>query len=311
MGRFMNRPNEQTAGMCRMDLSVIIPCFNSQNFLKDALDSVHGSENLSRYSYEVLIINDGSTHPGMLELLDRLDHPSYRIFHQSNQGPAAARNKGIGEARGEFLLLLDSDNKVLPHFIDRAISTLRETGADIFYGQPTFFGETTTPRFAARPFDPNKLLLGNFIDTCSVLRKSVWDDLGGFDETPILIGHEDWDFWLRAAKASRQFYFVDEPMYAYRISRNSLIMQKNAPAHVQHVHKYVYGKNLDLIIQSFQKLAVERDMYEHDQQYPVRSLIKFVFRKMKRTKYLGVLMSRFSATQPGLFQFPGQNKKPQ
>ena len=160
--------------MSPMDISIIIPCFNAHEYLQDALESIRQSNNLENHRYEIVIVNDGSTHPDMLKLLGELDTTDCLIIHQSNKGPGSARNTGIRHATGKYLLLLDSDNKVRRNFIDLGIWTLEHYQTDILYGQPAFFGESEEPRFKAQPFNLQTLLKGNYIDTCSIMRRKVW-----------------------------------------------------------------------------------------------------------------------------------------
>jgi len=270
--------------MSKMDISIIIPCFNAQEYLLDALESVRQSNNLDNYRYEIVIVNDGSTHPDMLKLLEEVEAPDCTIIHQPNKGPGSARNTGIRHATGKFLLLLDSDNKVRRNFIDLGIWTLERHQTDILYGQPAFFGESEEPRFKAHPFNLQTLLKGNYIDTCSIMRRKVWEDIGGFDEEKIVIGHEDWDFWIRAGKAAKKFHFLDEVLYDYRISGQSLIMRMNEPSHAYKVHEYVYQKNIDLIMQYYNRMAVECQLYRHDKEKPLRSFVKYTYNKLQNSK---------------------------
>lgn len=100
-------------------ISVIIPVYNTQQYLEQCVESVL----LQTYqSIEILLIDDGSTdHSG--SLCDSLAnaHSMIRVFHQSNQGLSATRNLGIYESRGQFLFFLDSDDWIKPNLLEQLI----------------------------------------------------------------------------------------------------------------------------------------------------------------------------------------------
>jgi len=265
-----------------MDVSIIIPYYNAGAYLQDALQSVAASVNTGGYSYEVIIINDGSTDKPSIDLLGQLDQQYYIILHQENQGPAAARNAGAKMAKGNNLLFLDSDNKIRKNFIDKALQMLNLGNADIVYGKPAFFGATTEQRFKTGEFNIESMLVVNHIDICSMIRKKVWEDLGGFDEDRRLIAFEDWDFWIRAGAAGYNFCFIDEVMFDYRITNNSLLDNKNKPENHQRVVDLLYEKHKELIFKSYRKVAPAYIVYNRDEKLPFRTFLKHVYYKYIR-----------------------------
>jgi hypothetical protein len=115
--------------------SVVIPTFNRVDFLQQALDSVFAQRFTS---YELIVVDDGST-----DSTDRfLRSLELRLTHltQANRGPAAARNLGVGRARGEYLAFLDSDDVWFPWTLELYARVLRETGNPAFLaGRPHRF----------------------------------------------------------------------------------------------------------------------------------------------------------------------------
>jgi glycosyltransferase involved in cell wall biosynthesis len=114
-------------------LSIIIPVFNVENYTRECLDSLL-QQDLS--ACEVLCVNDGST-DGSLAILQeyQASHPNvFRVFSQINQGQAAARNKALDEAKGEFVVFLDSDDYYLPNAIATIMSNIKTyPHVDVFY----------------------------------------------------------------------------------------------------------------------------------------------------------------------------------
>jgi len=265
-----------------MDVSVIIPYYNAGAYLPEALQSVAASVNEGGYSYEVIIINDGSTDTLSIDLLKHLSTQNYIILQQENKGPAAARNAGVKIAKGDNLLFLDSDNKIRKTFIDKALQILNTGKGDIVYGNPAFFGATTAQRFKTGGFNMESILIVNHIDMCSIIRKKVWDDLGGFDEDRRLIAFEDWDFWIRAGAAGYKFCFIDEVLFDYRITNNSLLDDKNKPENHQQVVDLLYEKHKALIFKSYRKVAPAYIVYKRDETKPLRTFFKHIYYKYIR-----------------------------
>ena len=114
-------------------LSLIIPVYNVEKYLRECLDSLL-QQDLS--ACEVLCVNDGST-DGSLAILQeyQTNHPDiFRVFTQTNQGQAAARNKALDEAKGEFVVFLDSDDYYLSDAIATIMTYIKKyPHADVFY----------------------------------------------------------------------------------------------------------------------------------------------------------------------------------
>lgn len=261
-----------------MDISIIIPFYNSGAYIHDAIKSVESSQ--TTYQYEVIIVDDGSTDTFSMETLEGLKKSGYNIIHQKNGGPAAARNFGVRCTNGEYLLFLDSDNKIRPDYIQKAVDTLKENNDfDILYCKPSFFGEDNREGFSPKPFDIVALLGGNYIDMCSVISRKAMDNLGGFDENRILIGHEDWELWIRAAKAGYKFYYLQEVLFDYRLVSGSLITQATVANRIQETYEYIFRKHAALISEVFRFLAGKYTEQKFDEARPLRSFLKHLYRK--------------------------------
>lgn len=100
-------------------VSVVIPCYNQAHFLSEALESVLG-QGYGRI--EILVVDDGST-DNTRPVAER--YPEVRYHHQANQGAAAARNTGIAESRGDLLVFLDADDRLLPWAVETGVRALQ------------------------------------------------------------------------------------------------------------------------------------------------------------------------------------------
>ena len=111
-----------------MRLSVVIPAYNRATLLPITLCSLLAQE---RAADEILVVDDGST-DDTAEVAEAFGHP-VRVIRQGNQGPGAARNRGLAEARGEYIHFFDSDDLALPSLHRVQIEALERSGADLAY----------------------------------------------------------------------------------------------------------------------------------------------------------------------------------
>lgn len=261
-----------------MDVSIIIPCYNSGKYLPDALKSVNQAIN-GNYKCEVILVDDGSTEPASKELLLQLAKQGYIVLTQPNAGPAAARNTGIRSAQGKYLLFLDSDNTIRSHFINTSIDVLETTAADLVHGRPGFFGDSTDPRFYTGEFNINKIITCNYIDTCCMIKRDVCTRIGGFDESKCIIGFEDWEFYIRAYANGCKFHFIDDLIYDYRIVSDSL-SQGHSMEYQYGAYAYVYTKHIQFVRASLYWYNYQHQAYLFDRQRPFRSCIKYLYYKV-------------------------------
>ena len=257
--------------------SIIIPCYNHGLFLREAIESV---EKCPRDLWELIIVNDGSTDAGTLRVFDELRAEGYRIIDQENRGLGAARNTGIREAAGEYILPLDSDNKIQPEYILTGIDILdTDPEVGVVYGDAEYFGEKTGV-WKGRAFDLSELLLKNYIDACAVYRRSIWSDVGGYDANMPYQGLEDWDFWLSAAERKWKFYYIPQVLFDYRVRPDSMINQLQQ-AGVDEAIDYLSRKHAPLLRAELQKTHSTLGFHANEiKKRPVRSLSKMAFKAM-------------------------------
>lgn len=266
----------------KIDVSIIIPCYNSGDFLLEAIQSVELYN--GDYKYTTIIVDDGSTHEATIILLKELVEKGYKIIHQENKGPAAARNAGVKNATSEYILFLDSDNKILPEYIDQGITALKENPkVGVVYSKASFFGENSRGEFEAQPFDIQLMLTGNYIDMCSLVRKCVWEEVGGLDEERNLIGHEDWEFWISIYKTGWEFLYIDKVLFEYRIREGSLLTQTTLEMYSDKI-KYIYQKHIDLIYEQYRLAVTDSIIYNVDRHKPFRSFAKYLRSAMLNNK---------------------------
>ena len=204
-------------------VSIVIPCYNHGPMLCEALASVEEvrNENL----LEVIIVDDGSSDPDTLRILRDVAEAGYRVVSQPNRRVSAARNTGIRLAKGEFILPLDSDNRLRDVYLKEGVSLLKENpNIGVLYADAEWFGEQTG-RWQVQEFDLLSLLRMNFIDVCALYRRTLWEEVGGYDEEMPWMGVEDWDFWLRVAAHGGTFVHLNKIGFDYRVRADSQFVE--------------------------------------------------------------------------------------
>jgi glycosyltransferase involved in cell wall biosynthesis len=197
-------------------VSVVIPCYNQAEFLGDAVESVVGQ---SFTDWEVVIVDDGSP-DRTAEVAEGLArrHPDrhIRIVRQQNSGPARARNAGIEQARGSYVLPLDADDRIAPEMLARTHALLEERpDVSIAYTDCRCFGAEDSV-VAAGSFDAWTLPTHNQLGYCALYRREVWEGVGGYNPN-MSHGFEDWDFWVGALEHGFTAVRIPEPLFLYRV----------------------------------------------------------------------------------------------
>jgi glycosyltransferase involved in cell wall biosynthesis len=218
-------------------VSIIVPCFNDGQYLREAVQSAEKCQ--KKDACEIIIVNDGSSDGMTLEILRDMEREGHQVIHQANRGLSAARNIGIKAAGGAYILPLDSDNKIRPDYISEGIRVLEgNPRVGVVYGDCQFFGEKTginrVPQFSLA-----RLIQGNFIDACAIYRRLVWEEVGGYDQN-MLLGWEDWEFWLRIALKNWGFCHIDAILFDYRVRENSMISK--TIQHISQLCDYIFSK---------------------------------------------------------------------
>lgn len=190
-------------------VSVIIPVFNGEQFLAEAVESVLAQQYAP---IEIIIVDDGST-DGTAAVVKSLPE-TVRYLSQANQGPAAARNRGIEQACGTLIAFADADDLWPTDKLELQLPFLTNDPAiDIVLGRiqqvrlsKTDDGQTRAEHFDEPAFSSN---LGS-----AVIRKSVFERVGLFDET--MRYSEDVDWFMRARESGAAILTIDAVTLLYR-----------------------------------------------------------------------------------------------
>ena len=153
--------------------------------LREALASMEEARNGN--VIDVIIVNDGSSEAETTRILNEVGEAGYCVVPQPNRGVGAARNAGIRLAKGEFILPLDSDNRLRDIYLNEGVALLKNNPRiGVVYADAEYFGEKSG-RWHLPEFDLLSLVRMN-IDACALYRKNLWEEVGGYRRANRLLG---------------------------------------------------------------------------------------------------------------------------
>uniref|UniRef100_UPI00321658EC glycosyltransferase family 2 protein n=1 Tax=uncultured Draconibacterium sp. TaxID=1573823 RepID=UPI00321658EC len=200
-------------------VSVIVPCYNDGEYLKEAVRSVLKS---TYKAIEIIIVNDGST-DCTLDVASELcqENSNVQLIDQLNSGLPTARNNGINLAKGKYILPLDADDLISPDYIENAITLLEsDKNVSVVYCRAEFFGNKTG-EWRLKTFTKENLAKDNMIFCSAVYRKKEWGRVGGYS-TEMNGGWEDWEFWISLLKDGGEVVCLPVLGFFYRIKSGSM-----------------------------------------------------------------------------------------
>jgi predicted O-linked N-acetylglucosamine transferase (SPINDLY family)/cellulose synthase/poly-beta-1,6-N-acetylglucosamine synthase-like glycosyltransferase len=208
-------------------VSVIIPCYNHANFLPEAIESVVKQ---TYKNWQCIIVNDGS--PDNTSEVAKFLIENYKNYHillieKTNGGLPDARNAGIKQSSGEYILCLDADDRIGANFLEDSVAILQQNQEVGFvYTDVQYFGDKND-QVSYIDFDPNIFLRDNQATATSMFRREVFDRVGGY-KTIMDGGYEDWEFWISAYENGWRGYHLAKTCFYYRKHATGSMLQNLA-----------------------------------------------------------------------------------
>lgn len=249
-------------------VTIVVPCYNAG---RDIDEAVRSALNQTYKNLEVVIVDDGSTDPATLELLTDCPWERTRVFFKQNGGPASARNLGIAQATGKYILPLDADDVITESYVQKAVTILEERPeVGIVYCKALKFGAENGP-WNLPAYTLRELVIDNVIFVTSLFRREDWARVGGFSEA-LKLGVEDYDFWVKIVALGREVHQIDEPLFHYRVGHVSRTtgFQEDRSAVVK-TYADIFRSNIDFYSKYAEFLFEHRfGLYDELQRYRSR-----------------------------------------
>jgi glycosyltransferase involved in cell wall biosynthesis len=245
-------------------VSIIIPCYNDSKYIEKCVNS---ALNQTYPNIEIIIVDDGSN-AETKTVLKKLEPKITKLITQENQGQSIARNNGISNSNGVYILNLDSDDFFEPSFCEKAIKKFEDDDTiSIVTCQANRFNENGL----IDVFTPIGGALDNFLFSNSALgssmfKKKDWERSDGYEEKLPILGFEDWEFYIQILKLGGYTYVIKEILFNYqqregsttnrirheRLDKFKLIIKK---------HRELYIGNFEMLLEELFN-RIEREEFE-------------------------------------------------
>ena len=235
-----------------MKISVIIPSYNQSQYLDNAIDSVL---NQTKKPHEIIAVDDGST-DNSLALARSYEDMGVKVISQVNKGLSSARNTGIMNATGDYILPLDADDMLVDNAIEKITKVAEETNADIVSPSFKCFGLAQNEIILIENPTIEDFKVGNRVGYMSAIKREALLEIGGYSpkmmfnnpgENENWQGYEDYHIWFNLLSRGKKLVTIKEVLWLYRTKGKSMI--HDAQAH----HKELMAQ----IIKDFPKIFPE------------------------------------------------------
>lgn len=218
--------------------SVIIPSYNQGEYLEDAIESAY---NQTYSPLEIIVVDDGSKDDS-LEIARRYTFPEFpgiespvRVISQVNKGLPSARNTGIMNARGDYIMPLDADDILYENALERINQEIIKTNADVIAPSFREFGKSDR-EVILQGFSMEDLKQANRIGYFSAIRRSALLEVGGYNPK-MKWGWEDYDLWFDLFKRNKNLVIIQDVLVKYRVKERSMIHEANQ--HSQELYQQI------------------------------------------------------------------------
>ncbi len=290
-------------------ISVIIPCFNSERFIVRAIESV--LEQTYR-NYEIIVVDNNSSDNTISIIYDYKNrYPSIiTVLHEYKKGAPAARNKGLWEAKGEWVQFLDSDDELLETKIENQLKVADSSGVDVVVGSSYIYKVSNNKlQKSLRPAEGDNAWKGLLTSKLGITSANLWrrDALlavDGWDENRN--SSQEYDLLFRMLKNNITIAFCPAPLTIVHINPNSISNSKNDNRIVEIINNNITLRlEIKNYLKSKNKLTKElnqaADMYIYNLLVSYSSMISVYFKKGIIPMYVKKTLKEVPLDLPAIF----------
>lgn len=205
-------------------VTVIVSLYNYQQYIQECLESI---KKQTLTSFDLLVVDDRSQDNSttIVENWMRENHSRFNrcslLRHKKNMGLAQTRNTAFEQACTPFIFVLDADNALYPRCLERHRVVMSECNASFSYSYLEVFGAVKGLQNTIL-WDKKLLQFGNMVDAMVMLRKSAWEQAGGYSIMEVM-GWEDYDLWFKIARNGGWGILIPEILARYRVHTKSML----------------------------------------------------------------------------------------
>lgn len=220
-------------------VSIVVPSYNQQEFLCDAIDSALGQT----HKCEVIVVDDGSTDHSLATAKAYEIH-GVKVVSQVNKGLPSARNTGIMNATGDYILFLDADDILNEDCVEKLLKVAKSTKADVVAPSFKTFGTTNELVILMDSPTVEDFKVANRVGYCSLFRKETLLELGGYSPR-MVFGYEDLHLTFNLLLRNKRLVTVPDVLWLYRMKEHSMIHE--AQKHHEELWAQIYKDFPELV----------------------------------------------------------------
>jgi glycosyltransferase involved in cell wall biosynthesis len=265
-------------------VSIIIPVFNDEKFIKETIQSV---KNQVYINWECIIVNDGSVDNSESIIQSEISNDSrFTYVFKENSGVSDTRNLGIKQAKGEFILPLDSDDLISVNYILEGVAVFeKQPNTKLVYCKAEFFGEKKSA-FKLRAYFYKDLIVQNSIFCSAMYKKADYLNTDGYDSN-LKLGLEDWEFWIQLLDENSKVVKINKVHFYYRIKNTSRNSIHENISKLKQIHEYIFNKHKalyeDLLFKGQPKLDSVYNLVEAENELKkIKKSFGYQIYKMER-----------------------------
>lgn len=232
-------------------LSIVIPCYNDAKYVEQTVLSAWSQTYPCK---EIIVVDDGSNSETK-DVLKKIASQINKLITQENKGQSTARNIGIKAAKGEFILVLDSDDYFETSFCEEAVAVLKSNNdvKIVTSYLRRFTDSKTIDMFIPSGGDISNFILENCASGSAMFRRADALIINGYDEF-MRKGFEDWEFYIRLLANGGYAYIIPKVYLNYRIRPNSTTSRANKIK--KDLLLYIYIKNQTIFVQYYKNFIL-------------------------------------------------------
>ena len=264
--------------MTNPHISVVIPCYNDGKYLPETIARL---KQQTYTNFEIIIVNDGSTDEITITYLHSLSTDAQiKVIHQANARMSGARNTGAKHAKGNFIAALDADDYFDNTFFEKALGVFeKEPQTAVVTSYIRFFGNhsgSSKPRGGSAA----NFLFSNQCPACAMVKKTVWDDVGGYDED-MKLGYEDWEFYIRITQKNWNVHVIPAHLLFYRQTDKSTLANDTIPNRAILIN-YIVDKHKDWYLDNLKTLIDNKEVIYTENRVSLKYIWKFIKNRISK-----------------------------
>lgn len=239
----------------KYDCSIIVPIFNVEKYVNDCIESLLNQK--TQYSYEIILVNDGSTDESLKVIEQYEDKKNIKIINQKNKGLGAARNVGCCNSNGQYIIFVDSDDVSTSNCVEDLVSAIKNNNYDVVIAEHSYYGKKIKNRQCkTKEIKKNKQDYLRGVAWARIYKRELFYNFSMFENC----WYEDASNALILPYFANKVGYLNKIVYLYRKREMSIMQETNKSNNYKQIDAvYIVDKFYDYIMQN--KLSINNENY--------------------------------------------------